>query len=187
MVPRHNVIGFFTRYPCHSWISVSSFTGSFVPQLSLRHHLFCSDGSIFSLSSWVYIFLENIPVINFHIKGRQDIGQKLWNALRFAGSFWHSTVFPEVIKSVKDLYPSRIWFSWTAIRGCNNVRFFSEYPSTPSFTRAFELGIFFSISWLIQTSFILFTFSIFFCSVSYVIFLYSRYHSKIWYYLPNSE
>ena len=170
--------------------------GSFGPQLSLWHYPFCSDGSIFSLSIWLYIFPAKILVINFHIKGRQDIGLKLSNALRFAGSFWHNTTFPKVLESGKGLYPLRVWFSCIAIRGCNDVRFFSQYPSTASFTRAFELDIFlhciFSISWLMQTFFILFTSSIFFCSlltnqsVGYVLFLYSRYHSKIWYYLRNS-
>ena len=170
---------------------LSTSSGSFVPQLSLRHHIFCSDGSIFSPSNWLYIFL----VINFHIKSRQDIGLKWSNVFCFDRSFWHITVYPKVIEYGKDFSPSRIWFSCIAICGCNDVRFFSQYHSPPSFARAFELGIFlhcvFSIPWLIQAFIILFTFSMLFCSlltnqsVGYVLFSYSRYHSKIWYYLQN--
>ena len=80
---------------------------SFAPRFSLRHP-FCSDGSAFSRSKWLYIFSANIPVISFLIMGRQDIGLQLSTSIPFAGSFWHSSVFLKVIQSVKGLSPSRI-------------------------------------------------------------------------------
>ena len=50
-----------------------------------------------------------------------------------------------------------------AIHGCNNIRFSNQYPCTPSFPGAFQLGIFlhsiFTISWLISTFSVLLTFS----------------------------
>ena len=86
-------------------LSMSSW--SFVPRFSLRHP-FCSNGCVFSRSKWLYIFSANITVISFHIKGRQDIGLQLSTLVPFARSFWHSSVSPKVIQSVKGLSPSRI-------------------------------------------------------------------------------
>ena len=78
------------------------------------------------------------------------------------------------IQSGKGLSPSRIWFSCTAIRGCNDVSFLNQYPCTSFIPGAFELGILmhciFTISWLISTLSVLFTFKpllLFFNSTSF--------------------
>ena len=154
-------------------LSVSSW--SFVPWLP-KWHPFRSDGSTFSLSWWLYLFLTNIPVISFHIKVRQDIGLYLSTALCFVRSFWHSTVFPKVIQSGQSLSPSRIRFSCTTICGCNDVRLFMQYPCLPSFPGAFQLGIFlhciFTFSWPIST-FLLKLFSTVFQPLSVLVMFFS--------------
>ena len=88
-------------------------------------------------------------------------------------------------------------YDLAAIHGCNDVSFINQCSCMPSFPGAFQLGIFphciFTISWLISTSQYFLHSQIVFYSLSatqhvdYVLFLYARYHSKIWYYLQNSD
>ena len=134
---------------------------SFVSRLPLRH-AFCSDGGTFSLTSDYTSFQLTFQSL-LSTSGAGRILVYSYQLHFFAGSFWHSTVFPKVIQSGKGLSPSRIWFRCAAIRGCDDVRFFNQYLCIPSFPGAFQLGIFlhciFTFSRLISTFSILFTFS----------------------------
>ena len=158
---------------------------SFVPWLPLRHH-FCSDGSTFSLSK-LYIFLANIPAISFQIKGRQKLSS---TALHFVGSFWHITVFPKVIQSSKGLSPSRICTAW--VQWC---KIFQPISLHTNFPRSFPVRHLSALHFyhfltdfnFLHTVYILILFSTAFqpLIVLVVFFLYSKCHSKIWYYLQN--
>ena len=79
---------------------------SFVSRLPLRH-AFCSDGGTFSLTSDYTSFQLTFQSL-LSTSGAGRILVYSYQLHFFAGSFWHSTVFPKVIQSGKGLSPSRI-------------------------------------------------------------------------------
>ena len=64
------------------------------------------------------------------------------SCITFCGSFWQGTVRPYIIHSDRSSSPINILFICEETRSCRPLRFWIQYPWTPSLPGAFQFGIF---------------------------------------------